>query len=148
VFTVSVAPGFIIGVVFCILLIMQSDKKIAEKWQKKNKERKRAANNNSGSQPEGQTVFIEYEDNKGNFSDRLIDIHRLYKKGSDTYIDAYCYLSDGDRTFRLDRILSMREGSRKGRVIKWEDQEEYLTQLYKKPVHNDTTEDLAKQALE
>ena len=90
-------------------------------------------------------VFIAYEDNKGNFSDRLIEINRLYKKGGETYIDAYCFLSDGDRTFKLDRILNMRDGNEKGPIIKLEDMENYLTGLFKNPAY-ESAESLAEEA--
>jgi len=90
-------------------------------------------------------VFIDYEDVKESYSSRLIEIKRVYKKGGETYIDAYCYLSDADRTFRVDRILSMREGSSKGRIIKSENMEEYLIQVYKKPSRY-SSESLADEA--
>ena len=93
------------------------------------------------------TVFITYEDAKENYSDRLIEVHRLYKKGSDTYIDAYCFLSDGDRTFRLDRILSMREGNRKGREIPLNEMEIFLTELFTKKAPAPSVETLAADAI-
>jgi hypothetical protein len=91
------------------------------------------------------TVFIEYEDVKGGFSDRTIEIQRVYKRGEKLYIDAYCYLADDDRTFLVDRILSMRE-TRKGPKIT--DIETYLHQLYKKPPPGPSAADLAALAQE
>jgi hypothetical protein len=94
---------------------------------------------------DGKIVFIEYEDAKGGFSDRTIEIRRVYKKGEKLYIDAYCYLADDDRTFLVDRILSMRE-IRKGPKIT--DIETYLHQLYKKPPPGPSAADLADLARE
>jgi TM2 domain-containing membrane protein YozV len=91
------------------------------------------------------TVFIEYEDIKGNFSDRTIEINRLYKKGDKLYINAYCFMQGEDRTFLVERILSMRK-SRKEPEIK--DIETYLYQLYKKPSSGPSAADLADLALE
>jgi hypothetical protein len=54
------------------------------------------------------TIVIEYGDVKGDFSKRTIEIERVYKKNEKLYIDAYCYLADDDRTFLVERILSMK----------------------------------------
>ena len=51
---------------------------------------------------------ITYEDIDGNYSSRKIDIERVYKKGGRIYVDAYCYLMADTRTFRVDRIMSMK----------------------------------------
>ena len=51
---------------------------------------------------------ITYEDIDGNYSSRSIDIERVYKKSGRIYVDAYCYLMAETRTFRADRIITMK----------------------------------------
>ena len=89
------------------------------------------------------TVFIEYEDNKGDFSDRTIEVKRLYRKNGKLYIDAYCYLQDDDRTFLVDRIIRMKT-EYGGNVI--DDPEGYLRQLWQ-PSGSKRANSLAEEAL-
>jgi hypothetical protein len=94
----------------------------------------------------GNSVFIEYEDNHGNFTDRAIDIKNVYEKNGQLYIYAYCYMKDANRTFLVDRILSMKD-KRGGKKIK--DIAAFLNRLSKTPPPADvSSEDLAAQALE
>jgi len=106
----------------------------------KNPPPKRSYSTTENSNPE-KTVHIEYEDNKGDYSNRTIEIKRVYKKNGEQYIDAFCYLSDGDRTFRVDRIISM---SYNGEKI--DDIDEFLNSLKKKPKAGPSSEDLATLA--
>jgi len=53
------------------------------------------------------TLYIEYEDMDGNYSERYIQVKNVYKKGGIIYIAAYCFLQADERTFRADRILSI-----------------------------------------
>jgi predicted DNA-binding transcriptional regulator YafY len=76
-------------------------------------------------------------------SDRTIEINQVFKKGGKLYIGAYCFMQDDDRTFLVDRILSMRE-TRTGPKIT--DIEAYLEQLYKKPPSGPSAAELAALA--
>ena len=72
--------------------------------------------NTSLKNEKDKSIFIEYEDSTGNFSDRTIEIKRVYKKGGKLYIDAYCFLAGDDRTFLVDRIVTMKD-KYKGNII-------------------------------
>jgi len=89
------------------------------------------------------TFFIEYTDFDGNFTSRNIDIKRVYKKNGEKYIDAFCYLADDDRTFRVDRIKSI---SYDGKII--DDIDEFLKSLKKKSGPKLSAENLAALAAE
>jgi len=93
-------------------------------------------------------VFISYEDAEGSYSDRLIEVHRFYKKGDEAYIDAYCFIRGDDRTFRVDRIFNLQVGSKNGPEVAPYDYNKYFSQLFKKSGRKKSAEDLAGQAAE
>jgi predicted DNA-binding transcriptional regulator YafY len=156
---IVVPPAGVIGIILGVLCIVRTNKKVAEKLsafntsvqakavklQQISRDAKKSSKQINQAKPDektdnDKTVFIEYEDIKGNFSDRTIEINRVYKKGGKLYIGAYCFMQGEDRTFLVDRILSMRE-TRKGPKIT--DIETYLHQLYKKPPSGPSAADLA-----
>jgi len=98
--------------------------------------------NTPGKKPSGKpqdrskTIVIEYEDASGNYSDRTVEIKRVYKKNGEQYI------SDGDRTFKVDRIISMSQG---GKSI--DDIEAFLESLKKKPKPETSAKDMAAEAM-
>ncbi|MAY63971.1 MAG: hypothetical protein CML29_17345 [Rhizobiales bacterium] len=53
------------------------------------------------------TYDIIYEDADRVFTARRIEVFGIYGAPDQSYIDAYCHLRRGDRTFRSDRILDM-----------------------------------------
>jgi len=71
------------------------------------------------------TVFIEYRDIEGNFSSRNISIIRAYRKRKSIYIDAFCHSANDNRTFLVERIVSM---TKDGAII--EDIEKYVTDKF------------------
>jgi predicted DNA-binding transcriptional regulator YafY len=148
---IIVPPAGVCGIVFGVLVILRTNKKVESwllKFTEKLKQKEKSVSKMKSKASEShndKTVFIEYEDANGNFSDRTIDIHRVYRKGGKLYIDAYCYMQGDDRTFLVDRILSMRE-TRKGPKIT--DIETYLHQLYKKSPSGPSAADLAALAQE
>jgi len=93
----------------------------------------------------GNTVFIEYEDANGNFTDRAIEIKNVYEKNGQLYIYGYCFMKDANRTFLVDRILSMKDKSG-GKKIK--DIGVFLSRFSKAPPADVSGENLAAQALE
>jgi hypothetical protein len=94
----------------------------------------------------GNSVFIEYEDNQGNFTDRAIEIKNVYEKNGQLYIYAFCFVKDANRTFLVDRILSMKD-KRGGKKIK--DIKAFLNRFSKTLAAPEvSSEDLAAQALE
>jgi membrane-bound ClpP family serine protease len=115
---IAVPPAGVFGIIFGVLVIIRTNKKLDEKLSAFNAKAQAKAvklqqisrdakksSNEAKSADNDKTVFIEYEDAKGGFSDRTIEIRRVYKRGEKLYIDAYCYLADDDRTFLVDRIL-------------------------------------------
>lgn len=74
-------------------------------------------------------LFIQYEDYKGQFSERKIEVIKVYKKGKFYYVDAYCFMCGEGRTFRVDRIMTMKEVLNDKAI---EDIESYLIQKYPK----------------
>jgi flagellar biosynthesis component FlhA len=92
----------------------------------------------------GDTVFIEYEDADGNFSDRTIEIKKVYEKGGKLYVLAYCFMKGEDRTFLVERMFGMRK-KRGGEKIK--DIKGFFLEKKDKPL-SATAEDLAAQAIE
>lgn len=52
-------------------------------------------------------IQIEYQDYYGNRTSRSLEIYEVFKKDNDWFINAYCYLAQGDRTFKVNRIESM-----------------------------------------
>ena len=74
-------------------------------------------------------LFIQYEDYKGQISERTIEVIRVYKKGKFYYVDAYCFMCGEGRTFRVDRIMTMKEVLNDKTI---DDIESYLIQKYPK----------------
>lgn len=52
-------------------------------------------------------VSIEYADASGQLSSRLIDPVQVQHAGAHSYLRAWCRQAEGDRYFRLDRILQL-----------------------------------------
>ncbi|MCL2210218.1 MAG: hypothetical protein FWC03_11745 [Treponema sp.] len=75
------------------------------------------------------SLIISYEDQKGAISERTIEIDKVYKKGKYLYVDAYCFLCGDNRTFRIDRILTMKNRFNDNVI---EDIESFLFEKYKK----------------
>ena len=75
------------------------------------------------------SLIISYEDQKGIITERTIEIDKVYKKGNFLYIDAYCFLSGDNRTFRVDRILTMKDRFNENAI---DDIESFLFEKYKK----------------
>jgi len=71
------------------------------------------------------TVFIEYKDFEGNFSSRTIGILRAYRKRKGIYIEAFCHTANDNRTFLVERIVSMKKDDA---II--EDVEKYITDKF------------------
>lgn len=53
---------------------------------------------------------LEYSDNEGHHTRRLVTVRTVYtsKNGFVTHIKAYCHTRHQERTFRVDRIESMK----------------------------------------
>lgn len=75
------------------------------------------------------SLIISYEDQKGVITERTIEIDKVYKKGKFLYVDAYCYLGGDNRTFRVDRILTMKDRFNENAIS---DIESFLFEKYKK----------------
>jgi DNA polymerase III subunit epsilon len=56
----------------------------------------------------GKPVVITYIDSEGNSTERKILPKKIFKKGRQTVIYAYCYLRDEDRIFNISRIESVK----------------------------------------
>jgi DNA polymerase III epsilon subunit family exonuclease len=56
----------------------------------------------------GKPVVITYIDSEGNSTERKILPKKIFKKGKQTVIYAYCYLRDEDRIFNTSRIESVK----------------------------------------
>jgi len=65
---------------------------------------------------DGVAIEIVYRDSRGEPSVRTIRCHRLREEGGYYYVDAECALRQAYRTFRLDRIVEIRDYST-GEVI-------------------------------
>ncbi len=51
------------------------------------------------------TVLIfDYEDSKGNISNREFRLDKINETGDSTYLQGFCYMRNAARTFRLDRV--------------------------------------------
>lgn len=61
--------------------------------------------------PDKWTYDIVYVDADGGPSSRRIDVHEIYGSPAMIYINAYCHLRRGKRTFRTDRIHEMSEAA-------------------------------------
>lgn len=72
-----------------------------------------------------ETVSIEYRDIEGNFSSRTIGILRVFKRGKKLYIDAFCHMANDNRTFLVERIVSMKKDD-----VIIEDIKAYLTDKF------------------
>jgi len=108
----AVPPAGIVGIILGVLFIFLSSKKFSEKRKailESTKTVSEQAPKKDQHAPKGQSVYIEYEDTKGDYSNRTIEIKRVYKKDGILYTEAYCYMADGMRTFRIDRILTMKD---------------------------------------
>jgi hypothetical protein len=57
--------------------------------------------------PPGKVFHIQYEDSKGDISERDIEIQKIAEVKDKTYIYAYCHLHKATRSFLASRILSM-----------------------------------------
>lgn len=55
----------------------------------------------------GLSLVIEYENAKGNQSQRLISCKKLTLRANKHYLQAFCHQCDNHRTFRLDRIVGV-----------------------------------------
>lgn len=53
-------------------------------------------------------IEISYEDYYGNCSSRKLEIYEAFQKGENWFINAYCYSACDDRTFKVNRIQSMK----------------------------------------
>lgn len=60
---------------------------------------------------DGLAIEIAYQDSRGEPSVRTIRCHRLWRDADYFYIDAECALRRARRTFRLDRIVEIRDYS-------------------------------------
>lgn len=56
----------------------------------------------------GAAFEITYADADGVITERVIRVQEVRGENGFTYIDAHCFLADAKRTFRGDRILSMK----------------------------------------
>jgi len=52
----------------------------------------------------GKEVVIRYVDGEGNATERKILPKKIYRKGKQTVVFAYCFLRDEDRFFKVNRI--------------------------------------------
>jgi hypothetical protein len=93
----------------------------------------------------GETVYIEYEDANGNYTNRTIEIKKVSEKNGEFYIRAYCFMQGEERTFRADRIITMKK-DRKGKEIK--DIKGFLISLTQEEKTAPSLADLASLALE
>ena len=59
------------------------------------------------SVPRGAPVTIEYADADGVITERKVVVQRIYKLGSDVYLEGECRLRMGPRTFKAARILKL-----------------------------------------
>lgn len=75
------------------------------------------------------SLIISYEDQKGIITERTIEIDKVYRKGKFYYVDAYCFLVGDNRTFRVDRILTMKDRFNEKEI---EDIESFIFEKYKK----------------
>ncbi|NWF64723.1 MAG: WYL domain-containing protein [Chloroflexi bacterium] len=57
----------------------------------------------------GKKLFIHYMDKDGSISERWITPREVIGLSDYLYLQAYCHTREADRTFRLDRILSLQE---------------------------------------
>lgn len=57
----------------------------------------------------GKPVIIRYANGEGVVTERKILPKKIFKKGKQTVVYAYCYLRDEDRYFNTDRIEEIRE---------------------------------------
>lgn len=57
----------------------------------------------------GAVVEIEYVDRFGEVTARDVRLDGIFRDEHGTYLSAYCHLRGDDRTFRLDRILSLKD---------------------------------------
>jgi len=165
---IAVPPAGIVGIILGVLFIFLSSKKFSDKIKisignarirseqasKKLRQQTEALKKKSVDiktkedqyASEGETVYIEYEDAHGDYSERTIEITRVYKKGDKLYINAYCFLACDERTFQVDRIVTMKD-KYKGQEIKDIKAffEAFLNQKSKKTT---SATDLAASALE
>jgi len=95
----------------------------------------------------GNHVYIDYEDAKGNFTSRTIEIKNVYEKNGQLYVYAYCFMKDANRTFMADRIFGMKN-KYGGKKIK--DIEGFLRRkFFNARSNNDISiEELADKAME
>jgi WYL domain/SWIM zinc finger len=52
--------------------------------------------------------LMEYANADGEFSTRVVAVRNVERRHGELYLIGYCYLAGGKRTFRADRILSLR----------------------------------------
>jgi WYL domain/SWIM zinc finger len=52
--------------------------------------------------------LMEYANADGEFSTRVVAVRDVERRHGELYLIGYCYLAGGKRTFRADRILSLR----------------------------------------
>ena len=55
----------------------------------------------------GKKLFIQYMDKDGEISERWVSPREVIGLSDYLYLQAYCHSREADRTFRLDRILSV-----------------------------------------
>ena len=56
----------------------------------------------------GSAFAMSYADADGVITERVIRVNEVTCENGFVYINAHCFLADAKRTFRSDRILSMR----------------------------------------
>ena len=94
----------------------------------------------------GNTIRLRYKDSKGDISNREITPKKIQEWGGHYYLKAYCHRNCEDRTFKIDRIISINgeEIKKKRKVVQVEP--EYVSEFEGKKilmVENDST--LAKE---
>lgn len=60
---------------------------------------------------DGLRIWISYRDTTGSLSGRWVRIYRIERRSAADYLVAHCELRDNTRTFRLDRIVQVADGS-------------------------------------
>jgi hypothetical protein len=104
--------------------------------------------------PPGKVFHIQYEDSKGDISERDIEIQKIAEVKDKTYIYAYCHLHKATRSFLASRIMSI---SYYGRPVKdirdlfqmdFSTPEDFIDRLVKEALEiaepSDKTEELKK----
>jgi DNA polymerase III epsilon subunit family exonuclease len=53
-------------------------------------------------------LFIRYERDSGERTERWVSPRAVYRQRDAIYLSAYCHMRNGERVFRLDRVIEMR----------------------------------------